>query len=363
MTDTGNRVDPRQESADADTAPIEPSGIGRATAVVIVVAVAVFWLIMTSFRPWDLFDRAGFSADFYDEQARAFLRGRLDVDPNVPGPEGFLIDGRTYLYYGPFLAVVRLPFALVGDVFVGRLVRVSMLVAYVVLCFWSARLARVGLAVARPRIGDRTRRWGTAVFVAAVAFSPALFASGWITVYHETELWALTLAVVAITSTLEWAASGYAEWRPLAWAAASTFAATMTRAPIGLGVALGLGVCGVVLVVRRRRADRFAMAAVAAGSLPLLVHAAVNYAKFGSWLSVPGDRQLLSLQNETRAAFFAETGGSFFSVRFLPTTLAQYLRPDTIRFERLVPGIRFGPLAEDRGSLAVETVTPASHRR
>jgi len=96
-------VDPSTEVE----APVRSSGLSTAAVVNIVtaIAVALFWLVSTSWHPWNLFARAGFSADFYDEQARVFLRGRLAVDPAVPGPEGFLIDGGTYLYYGPFLSI------------------------------------------------------------------------------------------------------------------------------------------------------------------------------------------------------------------------------------------------------------------
>lgn len=351
----------------------------RLVWAVTVFAVALFWLVSTSFRPWDLFARAGFSSDFYDEQARVFLRGRLAVDPAVPGPEGFLIGERTYLYYGPFLALVRLPFAalnLVFDgVFVGRLVRISMLIALAVLCRWSARLARAGRRLVRSSDDvsaddsddddpdgspDDDGRWGIVGFTAAVACSPALFAAGWISVYNETELWALTLAVITITLLVEWAAGGFVDARRLAWASVAALAATLTRAPIGFGVAFAVGVCGVVLVLRHRRFDGPARLAVAGGLVPVVVHAIVNRAKFGTWLSVPGDRQLLSLQNPVRAEFFERTNGSFFSADFLPTTLLQYWRPDAIRFERLVPGVRFGPLADDIGATAVESVTPAS---
>ena len=50
--------------------------------------------------------------------------------------------------------------------------------------------------------------------------------------------------------------------------------------------------------------------------------------------------------------------------RFLPTTVVQYLRPDTIRFERLLPIVRFGPLAHEYGSYPLETNTPSvvAHR-
>ena len=44
----------------------------------------------------------------------------------------------------------------------------------------------------------------------------------------------------------------------------------------------------------------------------------------------------------------------------MPTTLVQYLRPDSVRFERLVPFVRYGPLAHDRSSYPLETITPAS---
>lgn len=331
--------------------------------IITAVAVVVFWLVATSWRPWDLFDRAGFGADFYDEQARAFWRGRLAVDPAIPGPEGFVIGGKTYLYYGPFLSVVRMPLMLFGDLFVGRLVRVSMLIAVVVLCRWSARLARAGRAVIRSKTPTNPvdGRWALGLFTAAVAFSPALFAAGWISVYNETELWALTLAVIGFALIAEWAASGFTQRRLLLGASAAALAATLTRAPIGLGVSVALIACGAVLLWRSRATGfDHGRSALFGGVLPIVAHVIVNFAKFGTLTSVPGDRQLLSLTDPVRAAWFAGNNGSFFSPRFLPTTLVQYLRPDGIRFERLVPGIRFGPLATDRGSYPAESITPAS---
>ena len=350
----------------ADLVPVQTNRLSTrgVVNVVTVAAVAVFWLVSTSWQPWDLFARGGFSSDFYDEQARALLHGHLDVDPAVSSIEGFVIDGRSYLYYGPSLALARLPFQLFGDVFTGRLVRASMLIAVVVLCRWSARIARVAGAVVAPAgtvPDDRTERWTVGLFTAAVAFSPALSAAGWISVYNETELWALTLAVIGVTSLLEWAATGFTVRRHLVVAILGALGATLTRAPIGIGVALAIGASGVVLAWRRspdRR--RIGWLAMAGGVVPLLAHLAVNTAKFGTLLSVPGARQQLSLDNPDRAAWFAGNGDSFFSTRFLTTTIAHYLRPDTIRFERLVPGIRYGPLAEERGSYPLLTNTPSS---
>ena len=100
------------------------------------------------------------------------------------------------------------------------------------------------LASIVPRRLDGSDRWAIGVFTAAVAFSPALFAAGWISVYNETELWAFTLALVAVTLIVEWAATGFTNGRALVGASAAALAATLTRAPIGLGVAFAIGVCG-----------------------------------------------------------------------------------------------------------------------
>lgn len=328
--------------------------------------VALFWLVATAWRPWRLFARAGFSADFHDEQARAFVHGRLHVDPAVAGVEGFLVDGRTYLYYGPAPALARLPTAIVDGLFDsrlfdGRLALASMLVALVVLATWSYRLLDVaGRIVTRAsrRPHSAAGPWRTAAFVGAVIGSPVLFLPGWISVYHETELWACTAAVVAAVCMLEIVhRPGAVAARWWLGAALATAAVVLTRASVGIGVAVA---AIVVAAVIRRQDVRAAGALVGAALGALGVHVALNLAMFGSPLDLPAERQVLTLQDPERAAWFAGNDGSFFSLRFLPTTLLQYLRPDTIRIERLLPGVRFGPPASDVGPYPVETITPAS---
>jgi hypothetical protein len=314
----------------------------------------LFWMVATAWRPWRLFDRAGFSADFYDEQARAFWRGRPHVDPEVAGVEGFVIGDLTYLYYGPALALARLPTALVGRVFDGRLALVSMLLALVVLGSWAYRLMRT----AGRTLGTRDAGpWRTALFIGAVMGSPVLFLAGWISVYHETELWACTFAVIAATCMLEMLDADPVPTRWVVGAASATVAAVLTRASVGIGVALALVAVAAFVWRRDRRAAGWAAGAATGG---VVLHMAINLTKFGSLLGLPAERQVLSLIDPERARWFAGNDGSFFSPRFLPTTLAQYLRPDTLRFERLVPGIRFGPLAPDLGSYPVESTTPAA---
>ena len=72
------------------TDPADPAARTiRVARVVTIAATVVFALIVCRFQPWQLFTREAYSNDFYDEQARSFLRFRLAVRPEVPGPEGF----------------------------------------------------------------------------------------------------------------------------------------------------------------------------------------------------------------------------------------------------------------------------------
>ncbi len=102
------------------------------------VVVAYTWLLTAG--TWDLFQRQYFD-NFFDAQARSMLDGRLDVPPEVVGFEGFLIGGKTFIYFGPVPALLRMPLMLVTDRFDGRLTTVSMLLAMLVLSMAGFRLA------------------------------------------------------------------------------------------------------------------------------------------------------------------------------------------------------------------------------
>ena len=313
-------------------------------------ATLVFLLVVCRGRPWDLFARGGFSTDFYDAQAHAFLRGRLDVPADIPGPEGFLIDGKTYLYYGPALAVLRLPFVVFGHWADGRLSLVSMVIAFFVACTATFHLSR---RISGLLGGGSPRRH--AVLVAAVACSPALSLAGWNSVYDETEMWAFALFLLtAIAALRMWETPTR---RSVTVAVALACCTVLTRSSVGLGALGAVALLGALLWRRHRRA---AVAAGLGAVGGVLLNVALNVAKFGTLFDLPAGRQLLSLQNPERAAWFAGNNGSFFSPRFLPTTVLQYLRPDALRFERLAPFVRFGPAATEVGSYPLEGNTPAS---
>ena len=82
----------------------------------------------------------GYAANFFEAQADAFLDGRINVPAFVMGIEGFVIDGRTLMYFGPFPALLRIPVLQVTDDFDGQMTVASMLLAWLVFAVFTTRL-------------------------------------------------------------------------------------------------------------------------------------------------------------------------------------------------------------------------------
>jgi MFS family permease len=322
---------------------------------VILVASVVMLLLVTDGQPWRLFASGDFSSDFYDAQAEALTHGRLAVDPAVAAIEGIVQGEETHIYYGLLLAIVRMPVAFVTDGLSGQLGGLSILVAYVLGLVLSVHLAHAAqplVARAPDEAGDRRRML---TFVLAVATSPMLFLFGWITVYHETEAWAVTLALAALVCALRLVGTAMPGW---AYGAAIASAlCTLTRAPVGVGAT---GATLVALVIAYRTSVRRLAGPVAVALAGVAAHIAVNVARFGGPFDLPFSEQVLTRLEPERARWAAEHGNSFFGLEFVPSNLLHYLRPDALRVERVVPFLRFGPPATKLNGIEFESNTPAT---
>ena len=97
----------------------------------------------------------GYAANFFEAQGNAFLDGRIDVPAYVMGIEGFTEGSKTFMYFGPFPALLRIPVLLVTQDFDGEMTSVSMLLAWVVFAVFTTRLVwlvrRAVLAPGRAR--------------------------------------------------------------------------------------------------------------------------------------------------------------------------------------------------------------------
>jgi hypothetical protein len=294
-----------------------------------------------------LLRRAGQLGSFFDIQARALLHGHLAIPPGSIGIEGFVLSGHTYEYYGPVPALGRLPLLALTHRYDGRLTELSLLLALLVLLWATAHLHwRLRRLVAPDAALDRPAR--TAVFLIQLAVgagSVVTFLLGWLSVYHETELWGAALSVAAFSAIVGVLLRPRA--RGILWAGVLAALAVNTRVSVGLGPIVGLGCVtlaagvkglasfGPAAPVRRGLVALLAFATL----VPLLSSVAVNEAKFGRAFGIPLNRQIDSQSDPTRRAVLAANHGSLFGAKFVPTTLLQTVRPDALGSTRAFPWV------------------------
>ena len=190
-----------------------------------------------------------------------------------------------------------------------------------------------------------------------------LFLGATAMVYEEAEMWGAALALGAFYSLV-----GFLD-RPSAGRLVATGVLTtlalLTRASVGLGPILAIGLATVVylsaalatraprwlrrsgqlaraLGVRVAQAPgRFSAGLLAAMGVPVAIYAAINQVKFDTPFNPPFNRQVYSLENAHRQAVLASNGGSLYGLKYLPSGLLQFVRPDALSVTRQFPWVFF----------------------
>ena len=327
------------------------------------------------------------SGNFYDAQAESWLDGTWQVSGGILGIERFESHGGTYMYQGPWPAVLRLPVVAVTDAFDGRLSLLSMTLGVVVA---TAATTRLHWRVRRLLRGDapvtRGDLWvaGLATFVIGGG-SALLYEASRPWVYHEAAVWGAAWSIAAIDAAVGCVVQP--SRRRFAWAALTTALALMSRSSVGLaGVAALAILCGGNLLARVRASrpspDRglgrwlrpfrsLGGAPDASGRLPVLApglaalapvaaYAAVNWIKFRTLFSIPFWGQGFTILDPKRQAFLEANGGTLFGIKFAPTTLLHYLRPDAISLTRTFPFVDFPAKASPIGGVEFDLVDYSS---
>jgi hypothetical protein len=315
--------------------------------------VAFVGLLSRGFRS---FSATSFGSDFYDVQARQLLHGHLWVPPAVASIEGIHSRGHTYIYFGPFLALLRLPFIAAFPGAVGHLSQASMLLGAIVLMAGTSLAAWTIRCSVRGReplaISEQVAYGG---FIATLcAGSVAFYLAGSPNVYYETELWGAALAICALAFFLRFALSSSI------WAGAGLVVASLcdalTRQSVSIGPTALLAAAIVIAAwpaVASRRARRggdpdqarpaevekleVSRLAFLSGGLVLVVllPAFVNWLKFRSLFSVPWVDQEIASISPTERAFFLHHGVG--SLSNLSSVLSAYLRPIGVITTGLAP--------------------------
>lgn len=327
---------------------------------------------------WDLFQQRQLS-NLYDVQARALFHGHWWMPATALSIEGIRTGSREYMYYGPFPALIRMPVLLFTSRLDGRLTTVSMMLGLAVALTATARLSWKARQLARPGApASRGEVVATAGFLMVVGVgSILLWLASWTTVYHEAELWGAALTLLALDAAIGFVLrpSG----RRVAWSGIVTCAALLTRGSVAAGAVTVLAVLAAAhavafaagrlesrrpsrwgrSVARLARRPAFGLADPAGGRsgatytldlgaaavVPVIAYAWINWTKFHTWFGLPLDRQVYTALSSHRQEVLAANHGSLFGLKFVPTALLQYLRPDGVRFQGLFPFLRFPPKA------------------
>lgn len=283
----------------------------------------------------------GIFSNFFDDQARALLDGRLDMPPATLGIEGFVHDGKTYTYFPPFPALLRLPVLMTTDEFDYQLTALSMALAWIVLAVMVTKLTWFVLERVAPQTTLSLPVAGLGgLFIATATGGTFLtYDASLPWVYHEVYTWAVTAAVGAfywmVRTCLE------PTRHAVFWLAMFALVAVGSRATEGWAVCLAAIGLGVWLRFRpftlQHRALWWRIAL--AGAAPLAASITLNMIKFDAVYMFPLQDQVWTQVNEQRQAALAANGGTLSGPQFFTTSFMAYLRPDGIRFTDHFPWI------------------------
>jgi hypothetical protein len=355
--------------------------------------VAFAWVVTNGEA--DLFAREPL-ASFFDSQARALLDGHWDVPGSEVFIEGFQLGDKVYTYFGIWPTVLRMPVLAFGDEYYGRLTQLSMLLALTVGLVGTALLHWRIRGLVRP---DRVCSRSEAVLAGVVTLTFAcgtaiIFLASRAWVYHEAILWGVAWSLLSYDRLIAYVVAPRASRLVAASAFATLAFSSRPAAGAGAVVAIALVLVGQLLralrerVARRRGAEsvparglraldwlgttdgeagwRRTSGLALAFFVPVAAYAYVNWARFDSFFRVPWRKQFLVGLDLRHQRVLDANGGTYFGLKFAPTTLLHYLRPDALGPMPLFPFVTFprwrtpiiGDLAFD--TLDWSTSVPAS---
>ena len=283
----------------------------------------------------------GIFSNFFDLQARALISGRFDLPFGVLNIESFIYNGRTYTYFPPFPAFIRIPILFLTKSFDGRLTALSMVFAWIFMMLGSAAFIWQLRKITGTHLNSSRRRdLRSVLFMIAVGGGSIVLYLGaepW--VYHEVYMWSIASSILAAWCALRLIESP--TWQRSVDFTLFVSMCILTRTTVGFGcVVMALG-CALVLYRRRNSGQRrdWLKAFIPAG-IAMSLACTVTLIKFGSPFNfLPLNTQVWTQVNEQRQIALAANGGGLTNLKFLWTTIPTYFDPRGIRFVNFFPYI------------------------
>jgi hypothetical protein len=252
----------------------------------------------------------------YDSQAEHFLRGDVGVDGDAIKHEVMVVKGKSYMYFGPFPAFLRIPLDYIYPGGRGHWSRISGFCAGMIALVAFAGLVRMAL-----HASQLSSRWqnllGYASLVGFALGSPLLLLLGNLSIYDEAIIWGLAWSLAALYFALQSReAEGSALTRSLLAFSLCAGAALLSRATFGAPFLLIAPVLALRLF-RRNSVRNFAVLFFPLGAA-FVFYLLLAYARFGDFSGMP---MRFSTNSEQRE--FAVKHG-LFRLERVPYSFADY---------------------------------------
>ena len=303
-----------------------PAGRAAFLLCALVVAAAGLWWVTAGLG--EPTEPAPFG-NIFDDLARSFFKGRVDVNCEIAAGEAFVVDNKCYLYFGPVPALLRLPVLAAAPGLFGRLCRLMVWAANLLLLFFLILILR--------EAGHAPGSWASSGFLLLAAFGSTIpYMWSWPTGYVEAISWATAFAAGALYCLLRWSHKESSAW--LGAACLLGLAAFFSRVNTGAGP---LAVAG-VLALRdwwrggaRRQAATAILALLAAFAGVFLAY---NHARFGTLFDAFPARYHIQYKGER----LERIKGTFYHPIQAPPIFYDYLF-HLPRFRASYPWLEFNP--------------------
>jgi len=280
---------------------------------------------------------------YYDALGESMVHGHFDVPFEDISYEAFYLDGKSYGYFGPTSAVIRLPLNLIFPSMRGHWTRPMMIAACFMTLVGSLQLLR---AAAASRGASALGRWLEVPFIVCAAFAtPLVFIVRSPILYHEASAVAVAFAVWTYAFIVQHRRTG--GFGVLFAALVCALASWQARGSVGAGalLALALQIASMLLALLRGASARMVKQTVALAVTALLcvtVAAVKNVVVYGNLSGIPPlNRHMQIMANPERLAL--TDGGHFFQPQNLRATLYNYLSPSQIDIGAPFPYLRAIP--------------------
>lgn len=172
------------------------------TLVLLIILVIYAWIITEGTGKFFVGDGTLINGAPYDSLAENLLKGTSEVDPRAILWEGFARDNKTYMYFGPFPALLRIIPGLLLPNFYGNWARLSCIIASLLCLLAFSQIISKQLQ-SNQNLSPNLKRFITNISLLSFGLgSPLIFSVTTSEIYFEAILWALCWGLWGIFFTI-----------------------------------------------------------------------------------------------------------------------------------------------------------------